>query len=118
MSNRKRVLEAGVFVEVPLIAVGWLSWFVYGHGGGGDFTIFRRAGSALLHGHSPYVHPTATLLASNDRFVYPTPFALPFVPFSAVPERVAALVFLGLSVTAVLTAPWMLGVRDRRCYGI
>jgi alpha-1,2-mannosyltransferase len=118
MSKRRRVLEAGVFIEMPLIAVGWLAWFVYGHGGGGDFTIFRRAGSAVLHGHSPYVHPTATLLASNDRFVYPTPFALPFVPFTAIPERVAELAFLALSVAAVLMALWLLGVRDRRCYGV
>jgi alpha-1,2-mannosyltransferase len=117
VARYKRVLEAGVFVEMPLIAVGWLAWFAYGHGGGGDFAIFRRAGSSVLHGHSPYVHPTATLLASNDRFVYPTPFALPFVPFSGIPERVAELVFLALSVAAVLGALWLLGVRDRRCYG-
>jgi len=117
VSRYRRALEVGVFLEIPLIAVGWLAWFVYGHGGGGDFSIFRRAGSALLHGHSPYVHPTATLLASNDRFVYPTPFALPFVPFSAVPERVAALAFLALSAAAVRTALRLLGVRDRRCYG-
>jgi alpha-1,2-mannosyltransferase len=118
MSKRRRILELGFFVEMPLITVGWLSWFVYGHGGGGDFTIFRRAGSAVLHGHSPYAHPTAALLASNDRFVYPTPFALPFVPFAAIPERVAELVFLAMSVAAVLTALWLLGVRDRRCYGV
>jgi hypothetical protein len=117
VARYKRVLEAGVFVEMPLIAVGWLAWFAYGHGGGGDFAIFRRAGSSVLHGQSPYVHPTATLLASNDRFVYPTPFALPFVPFSGIPERVAELVFLALSVAAVLGALWLLGVRDRRCYG-
>ena len=36
-------LEIGVFVQVPAIVVLWLVWFVYGHGGGGDFAIFRRA---------------------------------------------------------------------------
>jgi hypothetical protein len=46
-------LEIGVFVQVPGIVVLWLMWFVYGHGGGGDFAIFRRAGRAVLHGHSP-----------------------------------------------------------------
>jgi alpha-1,2-mannosyltransferase len=116
-SRYKRPLEAGVFVEMPLLAVVWLAWFVSGHGGGGDFTIFRRAGSAVLSGDSPYVQPTANLLASNDRFVYPTPFALPFVPFSAVPEHVAAVVFLALSVAAVLIAIWLFEVRDRRCFG-
>jgi hypothetical protein len=106
-----------VFAQAPAIAVIWLAWFVSGHGGGGDFSIFRRAGRAVLHGHSPYVHPTLRLLAANDRFVYPTPFALPFVPFAVVPERVGAVVFLVLSVAAILASVWLLGIRDWRCYG-
>jgi hypothetical protein len=113
----RRPLEIGAFVQVPAIACFWLVWFVYGHGGGGDFAIFRRAGRAVLHGHSPYVHPTLKLLAANDRFVYPTPFAIPFIPFAVVPEKVAAIAFLVMSVAAVLTSLWLLGVRDRRCYG-
>src|SRR5579862_4703011 len=87
----RRPLEIGVFMQVPAIALLWLAWFVYGHGGGGDFAIFRRAGRNVLHGHSPYVRPTFKLLAANNRFVYPTPFALPFVPFTVAPEKVAAL---------------------------
>src|SRR6185312_2567773 len=110
-------LELGVFVQVPAIAFVWLAWFAYGHGGGGDFAIFRRAGQAVLHGRSPYVHPTLKLLATNDRFVYPTPFALPFIPFAAAPEKVAAVGFLVLSVAAVLGSLWLFGVRDWRCYG-
>ena len=86
----RRPLEFGVFAYAPAIFLAWLAWFVSGHGGGGDFSIFRRAGKAVLDGHSPYVHPTATLLAANDRFVYPTPFALPFVPFALAPERAGA----------------------------
>jgi hypothetical protein len=113
----RRPLEFGVFVQVPAIALVWLGWFVAGHGGGGDFAIFRRAGRAVLHGHSPYVHPTLKLLAANDRFVYPTPFAVPFMPFSLAPEKAAAVGFLALSVAAVLTSVWLLGVRDWRCYG-
>jgi hypothetical protein len=113
----RRPLEIGVFVQVPAISVLWLAWFVYGHGGGGDFAIFRRAGRAVLHGHSPYVHPTVKLLAANDRFVYPTPFALPFIPFTFSPEKAAAVGFLVLSVAAVLASVWLLDVRDWRCYG-
>jgi alpha-1,2-mannosyltransferase len=110
-------LEIGVFAQMPAIAFLWLAWFVSGHGGGGDFAIFRRAGESVLHHHSPYVHPTLKLLAANDRFVYPTPFALPFVPFAVVPERAAAVAFLILSVVAVLASIRLLGVRDWRCYG-
>jgi hypothetical protein len=110
-------LEIGLFVQVPIIAFVWLVWFAYGHGGGGDFAIFRHAGHAVLHGDSPYVQPTLKLLATNDRFVYPTPFALPFIPFAVMPEGAAAISFLVLSVAAVLVSVWLLGVRDWRCYG-
>jgi alpha-1,2-mannosyltransferase len=110
-------LELGLFLQVPAIALLWLVWFVYGHGGGGDFAIFRRAGWAVLHGHSPYVDPTLRLLAANDRFVYPTPFALPFIPFATAPEKAAAVGFLFVSVAAVLGSLWLLGVRDWRCFG-
>jgi alpha-1,2-mannosyltransferase len=110
-------MEIGVFAQVPAIAFLWLVWFVYGHGGGGDFAIFRRAGRAVLHGHSPYVHPTLKLLGANDHFVYPTPFALPFIPFAVAPEQAAAVGFLVLSLAAVLGSVWLLGVRDWRCYG-
>jgi alpha-1,2-mannosyltransferase len=117
MRRFRHPLEVGVFVQVPAIAFLWLVWFVYGHGGGGDFAIFRRAGHAVLHGHTPYVQPTLKLLAANDRFVYPTPFALPFIPFAVAPEHAAAVAFLVLSVAAVLASLWLLGVRDWRCYG-
>ncbi len=110
-------LELGVFVQLPAIFVLWLAWFMYGNGGGVDFAIFRVAGWAVLHGHSPYVHPTLKLLAANDHFVYPTPFALPFVPFAVMPEHIGAVCFLVLSVAAVLASIWLLGVRDWRCYG-
>jgi hypothetical protein len=117
LSRFRHPLELAIFVQVPAIAFLWLVWFAYGHGGGGDFAIFRRAGQAVLHGHSPYGHPTLKLLAGNDNFVYPTPFAIPFIPFAAMPARVAAVSFLLLSVSAVLASVWLLGVRDWRCYG-
>jgi alpha-1,2-mannosyltransferase len=40
------------------------------------------------------------------------------VPFAALPEHVAAELYLGVSVAAVLAALWLLGVRDSRCYGV
>jgi hypothetical protein len=118
LSRYRRVLEIGVCLETPLLAVGWLTWFLWGHGGGGDFAIFRRAGDAVLHGHTPYVQPIPSLYLSNDHFVYPTPFALPFIPFALAGEHLGAVVFLILSVAALMAALWLLGVRDRRCYGV
>src|SRR4051794_35201752 len=118
LARYRRPLEVALFVEAPLLAVLVLAYLVAGHGGGGDFEIFRKAGNALVHGQSPYVRPTPELIGSNDRFVYPTPFALPFVPFALLPEKVGAVLYLFLCVAAVLGALWLLGVRDRRCFGV
>jgi alpha-1,2-mannosyltransferase len=112
-----RALDHAVFGWAPLLFVGWLAWFVSGHGGAGDFAIFRRAGDAVLHGRTPYVAPTVRLLAQNDHFVYPQPFAYLFAPLALAPERVGALLFLAAAVAAVLAALRLLEVRDWRCYG-
>ena len=106
-----------VFGEAPLLVVGWLAWFT-GHGGAGDFAIFRRAGEAVLHGHTPYVRPTLEALVQNDRFVYPMPFAYPFVPFALLGQRVGAIAFLVLSAAAVIVSLRLLGVRDWRLFGV
>jgi len=113
----RKPLAVGFFVEMPAALIAFLGWFVAGHGGGGDFAIFRRAGEAVAHGHSPLVHPTLQAFAANDKFVYPTPVAIPFIPFGWIPEPVAAVCFLILSVAAVLVSLWLLGVRDYRCIG-
>ena len=114
----RRPAELAVFAEVPAIALALLAWFQAGHGGGWDFAIFRHAGDAVVHGDSPYVpHPTVQLFAANDKFVYPMPFAIPFIPFVVLPEEVGAVGFLALGVGAVLLSVRLLGVRDPRCYG-
>lgn len=119
MSRTRQALELGVFAEVPLIVVGWLAWgatkrdFSYY-----DLDVYRTAAKAVLHGHSPYVAPTVALLEHNDKFVYPTPYAFIFAPFTLVPTVAARLVFLSLSVGAVAAALRLIGVRDRRCYGL
>jgi alpha-1,2-mannosyltransferase len=117
MQSRRRIVDLAVFGEVPLLAVGWFAWFTFGHGGGRDFAIFRQAGDAVLHGRTPYVAPTLHALAANDRFVYPTPFAYPFVPFALIPERPAAVLFLLCSSAALVAGLLLLGVRDWRCHG-
>jgi alpha-1,2-mannosyltransferase len=110
-------LDFAVFGWAPSIFLLWLAWFASGHGGAGDFAIFRHAGRAVLEGRSPYVRPTATLLAQNDHFVYPAPLAYPFVMFAVLPERVGAVIYLVLSAGMVCGATRLLGARDWRCYG-
>jgi alpha-1,2-mannosyltransferase len=119
--KRPRPLELGLFVEVPVLATGFVAWQVirggWASGWGGDFRIFRAAGHALLHGRSPYVEPTVRLLTGDDRFVYPAPFALLFAPFNLLGPTASTLVYLVLSAAAVLLALHLLGVTDWRCYG-
>jgi alpha-1,2-mannosyltransferase len=118
LGRYKHPLELGLFVEVPLLFIGLVAWFVARGKGSGDFKIFRGAGASVMHGHSPYVAPTAHLLAQNNHFVYPTPFALPFVPFALIPEPVGAVIFMLLSAGAIVAALRLLGLTDWRCYGL
>jgi alpha-1,2-mannosyltransferase len=115
----RETLELGLLAEVSLVLVGWLAWGATKHGFWFyDFTIFRNAGRAVLHGTSPYVAPTAALLSQNNKFVYPTPYAFPFAPFALIPPLAGKLVFLALSITALAFALRLLGVRDRRCLAV
>jgi Glycosyltransferase family 87 len=113
-----RPIDIVLFAQVPTIVVALFAWGAIGHVARGDFLIFRHAGNALLHGHSPYVDPTVKLLAANDRFVYPTPAALPFIPFAVVPAKLSMVLFFVLSVAAIVASLWLFDVRDWRCYGV
>lgn len=119
MRSSPRVVALGLLVEVPLIVLVWLAIKAGWHGDWYyDFLVFRRAGDAVMHGHSPYVAPTATLLAQNDRFVYPQPFAFLFAPFALVPPTAAKVAFSLMSLAALGLALRLLGVRDWRCYAV
>jgi alpha-1,2-mannosyltransferase len=117
MRGTRQIVALGVLVEFPLLVLGWLALKASWQGDWyHDFLIFRRAGDLVLHGHSPYVAPTAALLAQNDKFVYPTPFAFLFAPFALLPLSVAKASFTVLSIAALAAALRLLGVRDWRCY--
>ena len=121
MRRLPRPLDLGLYVEVPAITVGFVTWHIVTKGWSalwlGDFRIFRAAGHALVHGQSPYVQPTPHLLSGNDSFVYPAPVALPFAPFNALGPTASSLLYLALCVVAVACAVRLLGVTDWRCYG-
>ena len=110
-------LELVLFGVAPLACLGWLSWSAFGNGGGGVFAIFRQAGQAVSEGQSPYLAPTAHVIAQGNSYVYSEPFAYLFVPFTSMRERVGAVVFLLISAVAVALAIRVLGARDWRCYG-
>lgn len=120
--TRPKPLDVGLYAEVPLLALGFIVWNTvskgWKHGWLGDFRIFRAAAHALVHGHSPYVHPTVHLLAGDQRFVYPAPFALLFAPFNVLGPTASSLLYLFLSGAAIVLAVRLLGVTDWRIAGI
>lgn len=83
-----------------------------------DFRIYRLAGSAVLHGHSPYASPHSILAHGPIGFVYPAPAAWVMAPFSLLPFQLAAVCFTLLTTAAVVATLYVLGVRDLRCYGV
>jgi alpha-1,2-mannosyltransferase len=116
--SRRRVspLELGVFAQLPLVIAGVLVWAVV-HGPGFDFAIFRTAGLAVLHGHSPYVRPSLSLLRQQNHFVYPQPIAYLFAPFALMPPAIGGIVFLLISLAALVAGLRLLGVTDWRLWG-
>jgi alpha-1,2-mannosyltransferase len=115
---QRRSVRLAVLVEVPLLALGYLTVWAATGKSMQDFAWIRAGGLAVLHGHSPYVAPQAVLLAQNDKFVYPAIDAYTFVPFALLPRGVAAVFFLFLSCAAVAVGVQLLGVRDWRCLSV
>jgi alpha-1,2-mannosyltransferase len=83
-----------------------------------DFRIYRLAGAAVLHGHSPYVSPSSVHSVGTAGFVYPAPAAWAMAPFALLRFDVAAVIFVVIATAAVVGTLWLLEVRETRCYGV
>lgn len=90
-----------------------------------------RPGTLILHGVSPYephrLDALAAAVAQGRRqhdaealaqAVYPAATHVAAAPFALLPFQVAMVVYLVLSVAAIVGGLWLLGVRDWRCYGV
>jgi hypothetical protein len=83
------------------------------------------AGDRILHGVSPYQSASLSAEAAEVRAGgsvqmvesprYPAPILLAAAPMSLIPREVAGVLFMLLSVGAVLAGLRLLGVTDRRC---
>ncbi len=114
-----RPWELVSFVWVPGLVLAYAFWYeLRAHGTLQDFGVFRTAALAVVHGHSPYVVPSAAALAHFDRFVYPPAAALLFAPFAALPSEAGRVLMFVAGLAAVLGALRVLGVEDWRCYGV
>jgi glycosyl transferase family 87 len=83
-----------------------------------DFRVFYDAAEAVLAGDSPYqaLDDESAIVARG--YVYPPITAIVVIPFTLLPAEVAGLLVMALLVGAALAVPWVLGVRDWRCYGL
>jgi hypothetical protein len=120
-------LSDGIFGVVPVL---FTAFFMYGairaHAFAVDFHNGEwPAGLRMLHGLSPYFgpHSAAVLSAGSPHptvtpMVYPALGALLFAGLALLPHTVADATFTCLDMAAVLVALRLLGVRDRRLYGV
>jgi hypothetical protein len=72
----------------------------------------------VLHGLSPYVAPSDPSVADGVAFVYPAVGARQHAPLSWQGARPADVVFTALNLLAIPAALVLLGIRDRRLYGL
>ena len=106
-------------MSVPAIVLGFSFWYEFRSDLPlQDYSIFRTAASAVLHGHSPFVAATAQALAGFDKFVYPPVTALFFSPLTVLPLEAARVLMLVACIVCVFVALRLLDVRDWRCYGV
>jgi alpha-1,2-mannosyltransferase len=116
-SRLRRALPAMVFLEIPAVVVGTVVVYAV-HLGMADFRAFWEAGRDVLDGRSPYPPLDAAVVTAGHGFVYPPAAAFAVAPFALLPYTAAATIFALLTVASVLLTLWVLGVRDRRCYGL
>jgi alpha-1,2-mannosyltransferase len=119
-TRRARLVYVAGIAPLLVLAVASLVHFVWNFNTGSLGFDFRGAylwaGEAVLDGRSPYPPLEGPALASQTAYVYPPLLAYLVVPFTLLPEGIAAVLAV-LLVAAVLSATLaVLGVRDLRCY--
>ena len=83
-----------------------------------DFWQFYTAAEAILEGDSPYVDTGDPTARWGGPYPYPPLPALLVTPLTALPFQAAGLLMMALLVVVALAVPFLLGVRDWRCYGL
>lgn len=83
-----------------------------------DFRVFLDAADSILRGVSPYPSLASGGEVIARSYVYPPLTALVATPFSLLPDQAAGLLVMALVTACALAAPYVVGVRDWRCYGV
>ncbi len=78
--------------------------------------VYVPAGERVLDGGSPFPAPDDPVLEQNAAYVYPPVAALLAVALTPLSDSGLQIVGVLGSLAALLSALWLLGVRDLRCY--
>jgi Glycosyltransferase family 87 len=112
---------ASVVLCVALPAVALVALFavsIYDGSDAIDFRQFYRGAEDILDGENPYPSSGDPLTASGRPYVYPPLPAIAAIPFTVVSLSIAEILVMSVQVLVVLAIPFVLGVRDLRCYGV
>ena len=82
-----------------------------------DFWQFHAAARAILDGSNPYLQGESVTQWGGP-YPYPPLPALLAIPSTVASEQAAGLVVMAILVGVALAVPWVVGVRDWRCYGL
>lgn len=83
-----------------------------------DFWQFYWAADAIVSGVSPYILSDRSLTVWGGPYPYPPLPALVAAPLTVLSLEAASLIVMGVLVIVALAVPFVLGVRDWRCYGV
>ncbi len=110
---------AVLFVILPAaILFADFSDTILRRGVGYDFRVYYDASKALLERGTPYTPIDDAMLRAGKGYVYPPLTAVAVTPLTVLSAEAAGLLVKVLLAAAALAIPFVLGVRDRRCYGL
>ena len=102
---------------VLAVTVGFAVWLVQGGSFAVDFRFaYLPATDGVIHGVNPYPAATDPSVDAGSAYVYPPLLAVLLVPFTALPEMLAATIWVIVLLAALGVAIAACGVRDWRCY--
>ena len=110
-------IDVMLVAAVAVVAVAFVYWLEHGVVFAVDFrSAYLPAADAVRHGVNPFPAATDPSVDAGSAYVYPPLLALVLVPFTALPELLASVLWVLLLVGALGAMLALCGVRDWRCY--
>jgi hypothetical protein len=120
-ARQKKVLEVVLFGLLPTLMVGLFTVGVTRATFAWDFHPFWEAAGRVVHGTHDLYTPSHAANADGrpyGTYIYPPTLAILLVPLGLLSFGVASIVFIVISIGAVIGSLRLLDVRDWRCYGV